>query len=358
MANTTSNDMNLDPLSKEPGAHPIGTGLGAVMGGAAAGAAAGAFGGPVGALVGGVAGAIVGGLGGKAAAEAVNPTAEEGYWRDNYQSESYYEAGRSYDDYLPAYQLGMKSRSEYQTGSFEDHEPHLSSHWDNNRGASSLSWPQARHASRAAWNRVDSYGNVTGFNMGSTGMLASSTLGATATDSSMDSRNMTAAMESENILSPSSMDELDNDDVIDTLNGLLETCRDGEYGYRESSEHAKSAEIKTLFARHADSCRSAGQELITLIRQQGGDADEGGTVSGALHRGWVSVRGTLAGYSDQAMLDECERGEDAALARYRKASKQNLPTSVQAVVERQLQGTQRNHDQIKSIRDSVRRVNA
>lgn len=34
-------DLNLDPISKEPGAHPVGTGIGAAMGGVAAGAAAG-----------------------------------------------------------------------------------------------------------------------------------------------------------------------------------------------------------------------------------------------------------------------------------------------------------------------------
>ena len=35
------NDANRDPLTNEPGAHPVGTGVGAMMGGAAAGAAAG-----------------------------------------------------------------------------------------------------------------------------------------------------------------------------------------------------------------------------------------------------------------------------------------------------------------------------
>lgn len=60
----------------------------------------------------------------------------------------------------------------------------------------------------------------------------------------------------------------------------------------------------------------------------------------------------MTGYTDQAMLDECERGEDRALARYRKASGQSLPPAVQAVVSKQLQGTQRNHDQIKALRDS------
>lgn len=69
-------DLNADPITGEPGAHPVGTGVGAA-GGAVAGAAVGAIGGPVGAIVGGAVGAVVGGLAGKGAAEAVNPTEEE-----------------------------------------------------------------------------------------------------------------------------------------------------------------------------------------------------------------------------------------------------------------------------------------
>src|SRR5688572_5669109 len=51
-------DLNRDPTagepaSQDPGAHPVGTGIGAV-GGAMAGAAAGAVGGPAGMAVGGV----------------------------------------------------------------------------------------------------------------------------------------------------------------------------------------------------------------------------------------------------------------------------------------------------------------
>jgi len=147
---------------------------------------------------------------------------------------------------------------------------------------------------------------------------------------------------------------VDNDDVISTLNDLLETCRDGEYGFSTSAEHTQNTELKTLLTRHAQECRSGGQELQALIRQLGGKVDEGGSVSGALHRGWVSVRSVLSGHSDQAMLDECERGEDAAVASYRKALKQELPVAIRSVVERQAQGAQKNHDEIKSLRDSFK----
>lgn len=147
---------------------------------------------------------------------------------------------------------------------------------------------------------------------------------------------------------------MENDEIIDVLNDLLESCRDGEYGFNTSAEHTNSPNLKTTLMRHAGECREAGLELQALIRQLGGEPDDGGSMSGALHRGWVSVRGTLSTYSDLAMLEECERGEDAAVARYRKALKENLPPTIRAVVERQAQGAQRNHDQIKAMRDALK----
>ena len=86
---------NRDPITGAPGAHPVGTGLGAA-GGGLAGAAAGSLAGPIGTVVGLVAGAVVGGLGGKAAAEGVNPTAEEAYWRENHGRQPYAAAGRHF----------------------------------------------------------------------------------------------------------------------------------------------------------------------------------------------------------------------------------------------------------------------
>lgn len=146
-------------------------------------------------------------------------------------------------------------------------------------------------------------------------------------------------------------------DVVDTLNDLLESSRDGEYGFAACAEHTKAQDIKTLLQRHSQECASAAAELQMHIRQLGGKADEGGTAAGALHRGWVAVRAKLTGYTDQAMLDEAERGEDTAVARYRKALKQNLPAAVRAIVERQAEGAQRNHDQVKALRDALKATN-
>lgn len=153
---------------------------------------------------------------------------------------------------------------------------------------------------------------------------------------------------------PDDPDTDGNDDAVDTLNDLLECCRDGEYGFRECAANTKAQDIQTLLVRRAGDCGAAAVELQTLIRQMDGEAGDSGTVSGAMHRGWVSVKGTLSGYSDKAMLDECERGEDSAVAQYRKALKQDLPAASRAVVERQAQGAQRNHDEIRAMRDALK----
>lgn len=148
---------------------------------------------------------------------------------------------------------------------------------------------------------------------------------------------------------------MDNRDIVSTLNDLIETSKDGEYGFSTCAEHAASEAVRSLFRSRAQDCRAGAVELQNLVRQCGGNPDEGGSATGALHRGWVAVLGTVAGTSDKRMLEEAERGEDAALARYRKALRDDtLPPTVRTVIERQMAGVQRNHDQVKALRDRVR----
>ena len=145
-------DANPDPITGAPGAHPIGTGLGAA-GAGTAGAAIGAVGGPVGAVAGAVIGAVAGGLAGKAAAESVNPTAEDAYWRENYRNRSYVERDADYETYRPAYQYGWESRSRYSDRRFDEVESELAKDWMV-RG-NKLTWDRAKPATRDAWDRIE-----------------------------------------------------------------------------------------------------------------------------------------------------------------------------------------------------------
>ena len=149
---------------------------------------------------------------------------------------------------------------------------------------------------------------------------------------------------------------MDKSDVTEVLNDLIEVSKDGEYGFRQCADHAKSPTIKSTLAARATSCASGVTELQQLVRAYGGTPADSGTALGAAHRGWVSVRTALTSKDDLATLEEAERGEDSALKKYREAAGKDLPADVKAVVQRQLQGAQTNHDQIKALRDEVKRA--
>ncbi len=147
-------DENLDPISGEPGAHPVGTGLGAAAAGAATGAVGGAVAGPVGAAVGAVIGAVAGGLAGKGVAESIDPTEEDTYWRKNHATQSYAAKDDDYAHYGPAYKYGYESHGLHAGKPWTEVESHMKSGWDNVKGESKLDWEKAKHATRQAYDRV------------------------------------------------------------------------------------------------------------------------------------------------------------------------------------------------------------
>jgi uncharacterized protein (TIGR02284 family) len=139
--------------------------------------------------------------------------------------------------------------------------------------------------------------------------------------------------------------------VINTLNNLLETTKDGEEGFRTCSAAVTNPELKMVFESAAKKCDEGAAELETKIRSLGGDPSQSGTVSGSLHRAWTNLKSSIAGMDEYAVLAECERGEDVAKHAYEEALQENLPEDVATIVRRQYQGVVNNHDQIRNLRD-------
>ena len=150
----TGMDSNPDPITGSPGAHPIGTGIGAT-GGALAGAALGAAAGPVGAAVGIVAGGLAGGLAGKGVAEQIDPTVEDTYWRENYSTRPYVNDNEPYDYYAPAYRVGYEGRARYWDRTYEEAESDLERDYNDLPGSAGMGWERAKQAVRDGWNRIE-----------------------------------------------------------------------------------------------------------------------------------------------------------------------------------------------------------
>lgn len=147
---------------------------------------------------------------------------------------------------------------------------------------------------------------------------------------------------------------IDNKQTVSVLNDLIETCKDGEEGFRTCAEDIRRPELKTLFTTRARQCAEAAAELQQLVRQLGGDPETDTSVGGDLHRRWVDLKSAITGKDDESILNECERGEDVAKRNYQKALEKDLPAQIKTVVQRQYEGVLRNHDEVRALRNAAR----
>ncbi len=143
-----------------------------------------------------------------------------------------------------------------------------------------------------------------------------------------------------------------NDEVVSTLNGLIQTCKDGEEGFRDAAENVKASDLKTLlYERSQERSRFVG-ELQELVRSLGGDPEKSGTLLGAVHRGWMDLKTAISTNDEGGIVSECERGEDSAKKAYQAAMEKPLPENVLDVIRIQARSIFASHDRIKSLRDA------
>jgi uncharacterized protein (TIGR02284 family) len=147
-------------------------------------------------------------------------------------------------------------------------------------------------------------------------------------------------------------------EMVSTLNSLIETLKDGQEGFRQAAEAVKDSTLKTLFSEYSlQRGKFAGELQNEVIRSLGDSKpEETSSVAGALHRTWINLKSALTSGDDHAILAECERGEDSAVAEYRKAIEdKDLSSPLRDIVSRQYTDVKAAHDRVKALRDQTKR---
>ncbi len=300
-------DMNRDPITGAPGSHPVGSGTGAAIG-ATVGGVVGAVGGPVGVVAGAAIGGLAGGLVGKSAAEVVNPTGEMEYWKIEFPNRPY-ARGYAFNDYEPAYLATATAYNANVGRTFEEVESDLERTWTAVRRDSRVEWRDARLASKDAWDRI-----------------------ATNREGRVPEREH---------------------DSGEAANDLLEFLYDGSKGFEQAAGNVKNAHFKSELLKYSQQRSKFVEELKPMIALRGGKPATGGTAMGAIHRGWIGLKSAITS-GDKAILAECERGEDAAVAKYRKVlDRSDITPQVRTTLQRQAGEVQHAHNAVKAMRDSV-----
>jgi uncharacterized protein (TIGR02284 family) len=135
------------------------------------------------------------------------------------------------------------------------------------------------------------------------------------------------------------------------LKDLLETSKDGERGFALAAKDNREPGVVDVLKEGEESCRAAAVELQDQVRLLGGAPEDGETVKAPMYRGWVSFKAVAISRDTKSILEECERGEDYAKARYENAMRTELPESLRATLERQYQRVIAIHGRVRMLRN-------
>lgn len=134
-----------------------------------------------------------------------------------------------------------------------------------------------------------------------------------------------------------------------TLNRLIATCRDGERGFRYAANHVRDSTVKALFLEIASQREQFAADILAHAQRLGGATEPDGSLAGALHRGWMTLKDAVGGHDDAAIIREAERGERSALAAYEDALDGMLPPATREVIERQCAEVRQSHNRVHAL---------
>jgi len=152
-----------------------------------------------------------------------------------------------------------------------------------------------------------------------------------------------------------------NDNLVTVLNDLIRINNDRVVGYEKAADEARDIDVdlRTIFLRMSEESRQYAAELTQEVVKLGGDPATGTTNSGKIYRVWMDLKATFTGNSRQAILENCEYGEDAAQKAYESALKSDaeMSSDIRQLISNQKSSLRTSHDVIKKYRDLHASVN-
>ena len=122
---------------------------------------------------------------------------------------------------------------------------------------------------------------------------------------------------------------------VRALARLLTVCADGVEGYRVAAAKVGSAHLRAVLQRNEVEREETTSVLTNALAELGAKHDHHGSLSGAVHRGWVAgILGTA--HADEAIGRECQRGDQVTLGAFAEALSHPLPPAIRDRVEAQL----------------------
>ncbi|MCW3170823.1 PA2169 family four-helix-bundle protein [Chryseobacterium sp. 09-1422] len=114
---------------------------------------------------------------------------------------------------------------------------------------------------------------------------------------------------------------LDYKKTVATLNDLLKITNDRIQGFSKVEEKVWDhyLHLKNNYEEMIRESQTMKSDLLGLITNRGGIADDTSTTAGALNRTWIDLKNSFSGDNSEATLENVMFGEKAAIRSYQAA---------------------------------------
>lgn len=132
------------------------------------------------------------------------------------------------------------------------------------------------------------------------------------------------------------------------IDRAVKTLRDGVDGYRTAAVEVNNPALAALLNELSESRNAAYDTVVTATADAGTDIPEDpGTVAAALHRGWMQIKGALAG--DDAIISAALTGESEAAADLNRALESDPTPDIEEALRRALLDVERARERLESL---------
>src|ERR1041385_7777661 len=98
-------------------------------------------------------------------------------------------------------------------------------------------------------------------------------------------------------------------EVINTLNNLIKTCRDGQDRFRRAAENIRNSEFRRLFNIFSQQRAQFLSELLAEVHRLGGEPVDHGSPAAALGHNVIDFKSALMAGDEASIIAECQDGE-------------------------------------------------
>ena len=146
---------------------------------------------------------------------------------------------------------------------------------------------------------------------------------------------------------------MDNSHDITVLNTLIRTTLDSHKGFEEACEDSEGQHSQ-FFQQMASERSQVASQLQAQVAALGGDPEDDSSFTAAAHRGFMNLKQAVMGDSDEAVIEEVERGEDYIKGKYEVALQdEELSPATRQVIQQAYQSIRRGHDQARALKHQM-----